>query len=368
MAGLQAAARDGNGNVSTEDPPTAATEGRPLGSAMNDASRLIRPMALLAVSAMILAQAISPALKGIAMGLDRVIDRFDIAAGVGSHLLAITASALSIGLILLLARDRNVNIFSRILLIAQTTVILVLGVPAARFRLSPFACFFVGLVAVSLAVVGSVEGVRQARSRAAGIVLAITAMAALFRMIPAAILALASPERADRFAGAASALSSMSLVLFASAVFVSLAWTASQAKKMVSPVSLVALSTAMFFTWGAARGLAPSPPTWTLFAARAIEALRPLPASRFPATFELFVAVLAPVAAIALLATRKQMPAVLGAISLTLTAGTMPDVPGRALILALASLSVVLASRDDRGMWAALLGRPLAPPSSPNDA
>ena len=63
--------------------------------------------------------------------------------------------------------------------------------------------------------------------------------------------------------------------------------------------------------------------------------------------------------ALAALATRKQVPSVIGALTLTLLAGMMVDAPVQAMLLTLAALSTVLASRDERGMWEVLIGRPL---------
>jgi len=327
---------------------------------MADASRLIRPMALLALVAMLLAQSVAPALKGVAMGMDRMIDVFDVVAGVGSHLLAIATTAIAIGLVLLIARDGRVNLVVRVLLIAQTTVVLVLGVPAARFRLSAFACFFLGLVACGLALVAAVEGMREPRSRAAGLVLGATAVAALMRMVPAAILSLSDGSRAESFAPVASWLATGSVLLFGASVFVTLAWVAARGRKLVSPVSLLALGSATMLAWGALRGARPHASSWSLFLARAMDELATDPGSLLPPVVEHFIIGLAPITALAVLASRRQIPSVVGALALTVTAGAAPDIPGRALILTIAALSVVLASRDDHGMWAALIGHPLA--------
>ncbi len=333
---------------------------------MEEASHLIRPMAVLALLATVIAQSVAPAIKGVAMGMGRVIDGIDVAAGIVSHLLAIATTALAIGLILLIARDRKINILVRILLIAQTAVILILGVPAARFRLSAFACFFIGLVACGLALVSSLEGMRQPRSRAPGLVLAVTTIAALLRMIPAAILSLSEPARAESFQPLASLLASVSAVVFGAAVFMTLAWLAARGRRLVAPVSTIVLAASMVLTWGALRGEKPDAPAWTLFLSRAMTELVPDPTTLLPQFVVFFIAALAPLTAVAAISSRRQIPAVLGALALTVTAGSAPDVPGRALILALASLSVVLASRDDRGMWAALIGRPLAPNPPPS--
>lgn len=327
---------------------------------MADASRLIKPMAVVALLAMVLAQGVAPALKGVAMGLGRLIDAVDVAAGIGSHLLAISATALAIGLILLIARDRKVHIVSRILLIAQTTVILILAVPAARFRLSAFSCFFIGLVACGLALIGSWEGMRQPRSRAAGLVLAVTAIGSLLRMIPAALVSLSDPLRAENLAPVAAFAASVSTLLFGAAVLVTLVWMAARGRKLVSPVSFLVMGGSLFLTWAALRGDKPQAPAWALFMSRALTELVPDPPSSLPQVAVYFLTALAPLTAIAAIASRRQLPSVVGALALTITAGTAPDVPGRALILALATLSVVLASRDDHGMWAALIGHSLA--------
>ena len=73
---------------------------RAVRSAVAEAGKLVRPMAVLALFAMLLAQSVAPALKGTGLGLGRVIDAVDLVSGVSSHMLALATSALCIGLLL----------------------------------------------------------------------------------------------------------------------------------------------------------------------------------------------------------------------------------------------------------------------------
>jgi hypothetical protein len=311
---------------------------------------------------MLLAQAIAPAIKTAGLSLGRFIDHVDLAASIASHMLALTVSALCIGLLLTVGRDTRVSIVARVLLVAQSTIVLVLAVPASRFRLSSFACFFLGAVTCSAAIIAAFEGLRETRSRALGLVLGVIGLAGAARVVSAGLVAIPSVTQATRLVPFSNVLATASVILHGAALMLALAWLASRRRSTVSVGTVFALTTAMLLTWAAA-GAQPSAPTWQIFVARFQDHLIPSPVSLLPRVIDGFVAVLGPCVAIAALLSRRQMGTVVGAMVLALTAGTMVDVPGHALIMVLASLATVLAARDEQGMWEALMGKRLVPVS-----
>ena len=120
-----------------------------------------------------------------------------------------------------------------------------------------------------------------------------------------------------------------------------------------------AILAAFFLAWGAAKGGAEGAPAWQVIAHRALDRLLllPRPWGVAPA-FRYFVETLAPLLGVVALVRRREMPAIAGAFALLLIARSTPDIPLCSLGLALAALSAVLASKDDRGMWAVLLSKP----------
>lgn len=315
---------------------------------------MVRPLAVVAVIALVLARAVTPALKGTFSGIDSVIRWADIGAGLLSQALAFSLTALCVGMILIVGRDQKVTAFARAVLIPQTVLVIVFGIWATRNPLHPVGMMALGMIAVAASMTASVEALRQARTRALGAVLGLTGFAGFLHVL-AAMIARRSLDSL-RFAGA---ISTLSLSVHALALLVALIWIASRRRSVLPPATMIALAVAVALTWAASKGtLMSAAPGW-VFAARAMDRLIPTPAPSLPASFSLFLAALAPALAVGALATRRQIPAIIGALALVLTAGVMVDAPLLALMLTTASLATVLASRDDRGMWEALLGRPL---------
>jgi len=343
----------------TSERAPAPKAARTLRSSIGEVGRLVRPTAALALFTMLLAQGVSPSIKTAGLAVGRVIDYVDLAAGISSHLLALTVSALSIGLLLIVGRDPRVSLVARVLLVAQTTIVLVLAVPASRFRLSPFACFFLGVVACSAAMAGSFEGLREPRTRALGMVLGLVGLAGTTRVVSAGLVAIPTATQAGKLAPLSNALSTGSVLLHGVALMVALAWLASRRRKTVSVGSMAALIFAMAVTWVAGSGAQVNAPTWMIFVARFQEELIPLPLSAFPRVVDGFVAVLGPIVAVAALLSRRQVGTVVGAVTLALTAGTVVDVPGHAIVMVLAALATALAAHDEQGMWEALMGKRL---------
>ncbi|HQP34872.1 MAG TPA: hypothetical protein PLI95_06830, partial [Polyangiaceae bacterium] len=129
---------------------------------------------MLAVIALVLARAVTPALKGTFSGIDSVIRWADIGAGLLSQGLAFALTALCVGMILIVGRDPKVTAFARAVLIPQTVLVIVFGIWATRNPLHPIGMMALGMVAAAASMTASVEALRQARTRALGAVLGLT--------------------------------------------------------------------------------------------------------------------------------------------------------------------------------------------------
>jgi hypothetical protein len=321
-----------------------------------EVGRLVRPIAVLGLVALLLGRVVAPALKGAFNGIDAYIRYVDVAAGVTTQGLAFAVTALSIGALLVVARDRRVSLVVRALLVPQTALVLVLGIWATRKALSNPGSILVGVMASVAALVASMQGMRQPRTRALSAVLAITGLSGLLH-VSGGMVAL----RGASLPSLATALSSLAVLMHGAALLVALVWLATRRRTIVPPATMGALAAAVLLTWAASRGAVSNASNGWVFMWRALETLLPSPSAGLPASLSMFLSVLSPALAIAALATRRQIPSVIGAMSLALLSGILVDAPVQAMILTLASLSTVLASCDDRGMWEALIGRPLRP-------
>lgn len=331
---------------------------RSVRESMGQMGRSVRWVAVLAWVAAVMAQGVAPALKASGVATPWLIEGTDIVGSVGSQLLVLVATVVAAWMVSTVGRDTRISLVARIALVAQTTIVVVLAAPSARFVLLPFACFFLGLVTCSVALVASFEALRQSRSRALAMVLGLVAIAALPRVLAVSMLAMMSPSKAQSFAGLASILVTLSVVVHGIAQLIAVAWFASRRKTTVSLATMAVLVATMAMVWISV-GVQSNSPQWQVFISRTVEFMTPLPLSSLMASVDGFVAMLGPCAAVAALLSRGQMAAVVGGFSLVLTAGTRLDVPGHALTMLLASLAAVLAARDDVGMWETLLGQRL---------
>ena len=322
-----------------------------------EVARLLRPAAMIALATVLLAQGVAPACRVVGRLSHRVVDYVELAAGVCSQWLVLMAIGLAIGLLLSVGRDGRVPLVSRVVLVAQTTMVFVIALPSTAGKIPTHALVFMGSLVFVAALVAAVEALRVPRSRALGLVVGMLALGCGTRIIAAGIAESSWRVASDRVA-VATMVATASVLMHGMGLLIALSWLASRRGKTVSVGSLFALSSAVFVTWVAASGRAPVP-SWMLFVSGFQNGFVAVPKSLFPDAIDRFVAVLGPITAVVALMMRRQMPTMVGALALVLTAGISVDMPGHALIMMLAVLATVLCVHDDRGMWEALLGKRL---------
>ncbi len=328
------------------------TPARPEMPGTAPALAIVRPLALFAVIAMLLGRVLGPSIRGLAVGIGRLGELLELAGAAASQffLIVATVGALSLGLSALRAGLPAVVRFGAVF--ASGLVVLV-TLSASASRVPAASLVLVGGVACLLALLAAWDTVRTPFARATAVMLGLLGLGGLSR-VAAVLLVMregVAPEAAARMA---RGVSTLGLVLDGAAMVVAVGFVASRGKKLTSPATLVALAVALFATRQALAGTSDEAAAVSVLLARAAKnlVLRPEPfASPVLVTF---VAFAAPAIAVAALATRTLTPALSGAIALLLVARGAPDVPLCALALVLASLATVLASRDHRGLWAAI--------------
>ncbi len=347
--------------VDTDQPST--TPAPNAGAAASDMGRLVRPAAVLALATLLVGRVLPDALKGSVLGGERLIETVDLVAGACSQLLAFVASALSIGLMLSIGRDHRLSAVTRAIVIPQASLLLLFGLWASRARLTAVGAVVVGALACSIAIASSIQAMKQARSRALGVVLCSTAVAGALHLGAAALISVTG-ERALRYVPISGSLATASLVVYAVSLLVALVWLASRRRTVMPPATLGAMAAAVLVVWAALRASHPGASRLLVFASRALDRLVPIPEPAIGLAIAMFLAVLGPALAITALVTRRQIPSVIGALALTLTAGVLVDSPLHAMLLSVAGLAALVASRDERGMWEVLIGRPLPSPGA----
>jgi len=234
--------------------------------------------------------------------------------------------------------------------------VLILGIWATRKALPNPGSILVGLMASVAAIVSAIEGITQPRTRAVAVVLGLTGVSGMLHVAGGTVL-----MRSANLSLVAAALLSVAVFVHGMALLVALVWLATRRRTVVPPATMAALAASVLLTWAASKGAQANAGQGWVFAWRALETLLPSPSPGLPTAMTMFLSVLSPSLAVAALATRRQIPSVIGALALALLAGLLVDAPVQAMILTLAALCTVIASRDDRGMWEALIGRPLRP-------
>ncbi|MDC3959447.1 hypothetical protein [Polyangium jinanense] len=312
----------------------------------------VRPLAVFGVLAMLLGRAFGPSVRGLAVGLGRTGDYLELAGAAMSQffLILATVGAMALGLSALRAGLPAVVRFGAVF--ASGLVVLV-TLSASASRVPEASLVLVGGVACVLALLAAWDTMRTPFARATAVMLGLLGLGGLSR-VASVLIVMRDGVAPEALARIARGVSTVGLLLDGAAMAVAVGFVASRGKKLTSPATVAALAVALFATRQALAGTSDEAAAVSVLLARAAKnlVLRPEPfASPVIATF---VAFAAPAIAVAALATRTLTPALSGAIALLLVARGAPDVPLCALALVLASLATVLASRDHRGLWAAI--------------
>lgn len=362
--------RDGGGSPQA-DGPSAEARRPPLKGL--PVLRLIRPLAVLTLIAMLLGRMLAPATVGLAVGIERISRAVELAGAAASQLLAISAVVVAMALISDVVRSRN-HIALRLAAIVGGSFVILVVLHATARRVPELSAGLLGVTAAVLALLGAWQALRVSFTRLAGVALGLAGASSLVRLLGVLLAMWANDRSSKPLASTTSAVATAAFALDALAVFVSLAALGAgrahrkgsggeprELPRLASPLTVAALALAFLATRAALAGAADDAATIDTLARRALERLLTRPAPMVPHAVQLFVAALSVAVAALVLAAPPRLPAVGGALALLLIARSAPEVPLNALALVVAALCLVLAAGDERGFWAAVLAKDRAP-------
>jgi hypothetical protein len=315
--------------------------------------RLLKPLAVLGVLALIFGRLLGPSWAGVAVGMGSVIRVMEVVGGALSQLFAMAATVLAMAELLALTGSRSSYLVRTLAIVAGGLAIIV-SLFSAAMRVPGLSLGVVGVASTALALASAWDAYRSPFARRTALVLGLIGAAGAVRLASIGLAVLAASRASGPLASVARGVATGSFVLDALALFTAMAVLATNGKKVTSPLTTAALVLAFLATRQAMLGGADDTDTVSLLLRRAATRFLTRPEPFVPFQVQFFVGFLAVFAAVSALFGRGQLPALAAALALALVARGSPDMPLGALVLVLASMSVVLAARDDRGLWATI--------------
>lgn len=335
--------------ASDSDEPTEASTDAPSDEASS--LTLVRPIAIFAVIVVLLGRAFGPSLRGLAVGFGKLAERIELFGAILSQGFLILGTITSLGLVLSILRT-PISGFMRFVVISGGGLVTLATLLSMATRM-PEGTLLMSASLTCLLALAAAWNTRQIPiARATAIILGGIGIGSLMRII--AILIAAQERTPNRHA--ARHFSTIGLVVdgLAMAIAVGFVSASNRKRSLSSPTTFIALGGALIATRLAMGGAAEEAGMASVLFDRAARALAMRPEPWVSPAVVSFFAFSAPFLAIAVLATPTLTPALSGAIALALLAHGAPDVPLCGLMLTIASVTTILASRDHRGIWAAI--------------
>ncbi len=311
----------------------------------------VRPIAIVAVVVVLSGRAFGSSFRGLAVGLGKHAELFELVGATLSKAFLILGTIVSLGLGLAILRAR-VSSFVRFAVIVCGGLVTLTTLPSMALRISEETLIISGSMSCALALVAALDTMRIPFARATSIIVGGIGLGGVTRVI--AIVLLTRERVPSGYRVIAQAASTVGLVIDGLAMAIAVGFVSSRNRGPSSPATIVALGAALVATRVALGGAAEDAGLVSVLFDRASRALIVRPEPLVSQAVVTFFAFAAPALAIAVLATPTLTPALSGAIALALLAHGAPDVPLCGLMLVLASLATILASRDDRGIWTAI--------------
>lgn len=332
----------------SDESTEASTDGS---SDETSALAFVRPIAIFAVVVVLLGRAFGPSLRGLAVGLGKLAERIELSGAILSQAFLILGTIASLGLVLSILRTPISGVV-RFVVISGGGLVTLATLLSMATRMPEGTLLLSASLTCLLALAAAWSTWRIPFARASSIILGFIGIGAVMRII--AIVIAAQERTAIRHV--ARHVSTVGLVMDGLAMAVAVGFVSSTNRKrsLSSPTTFIALGAALIAMRLAIGGASEEAGMASVLFDRAARALALRPEPWGSSALVSFFAFSAPFLAIAVLVTPTLTPALSGAIALALLAHGAPDVPLCGLMLAMASVATILASRDHRGIWAAI--------------
>ncbi|AKT41654.1 hypothetical protein [Chondromyces crocatus] len=334
------------------------------------ALRFLWPLAALGVLATLIGKMLAPSIGGITVGLEGLVLQLDRAGGMLSQLFALLAVVATSSLVSLVSQSRSPIALRVFAVMTSSLVALEVIYASGRERVPEVMAVFIAGIVGTLALVAAWDARRAVFSRHAALVLGLLGLGGLLRLAGALLAVRAIATSSVAVGSVAQGLSTAAFVLDGLGALVAAAGLvkrrdprasagsdqAPTSSPLLSPMVLLALGLAFVATRYAASAASNEVHPGELLVFRMLDRLvvRPLPTA--PLGAQHFVAALSFVMAGLALAVRRPTPALSAVVALALLSRGAVGAPLGAISLSLASMGILLAARDERGLWAALLG------------
>lgn len=305
---------------------------------------VVKLLVTIGLLAAVVSRGIAPALPGSKAGLGRVIEVSDRAAALLTQLFAFAGTMLAIRLALWTLRDRALGIVYRLLAVPATACVVTLVLASATHQLDTPIALVLATTSALIALAATVPALASPRTRAAGIVLLLSASAAFLREA-AVLMALRASDQAhvSLFAHSRS-VATVAFGLDIGAVIVAVLWIAGRRRLLGFLLWGVLLLAAAVVAWGASLGSQYDARLWQVLAARALAEMTPSPDPFVVPIVRNTVETLVVLVAVAALVLPLRSSIVQSAVAAALLARASTDVPALALLMTLAALLAALAA------------------------
>jgi hypothetical protein len=317
------------------------------------ASLLLRLTALVAFFAAVMAVLVAPGLRGLAK--DVIVEP--------SNQLSWTLAYMMSGLLMTaivmasfeLTQSLRLGSGAKAVVVLGAGAVMALAAPALARPLPTGVSAALATAAAISALAGAWQGFRASHTRAVALVMASFAVAGLLRVIAWFVAKNAGDAGNTRLYAVACGIATAAVAFEALGQMVAAAWLGTRSRFGGQVLSSVAIGMAWIITRSASHGASVSATWWEAGLHTALATASGLPQPFGPPVFTAFLLaasiLLAGVAAV----QRRQVVAVIAALSLSLLARGAFDIPLHALAAAAAGLWITVAVSDQRAMWRSLL-------------
>jgi hypothetical protein len=333
----------------TVRPSRAFSEGGPL-------LALLRPFAAFAVVAFLVGRAIAPSAPGIAVGMGKLVHGLQIAGDLASQLIALASTIAALTGILVVLRAR-VAARLRVGAVLLGGFVLLATLSATGVVVPRAVGTLLAVAAGLLALLAASEAARAPFARVPAAALALMAVAGLARVASVYLVYRGADRGSAAVIGAARAVATGSFYVDAAAVALAAGWLGVRRGRLVSPVLLGALAVGLVLTRVALAGGGDDVGPASALLRGVADRLLTRPEPSVPAALRVFLALFAPVMALAGVGARTAAPALAGCLAIVLVVRSSPERPLCGLLLVVASLGLALAAVDGRALWASLEAR-----------
>ena len=314
---------------------------------------LLRTAAVVGFLAALAGVLIAPGLRGVAR--DRVVDAGNRVAWTLAYVMCGLLATLIVMATLEVSRTaRRQTLWAGIGVFASGLA-LALAAPAL-LRPLPAATSTALAVVTSFAVlVGAAQGLRARHTRAVALVMMSLAMAGLFRVVAWNIARVAGDWGSTQLYAAARVVATAALAFEAVGQMIAAAWLGTRSRIGGQVLASLAIGLAWILTVSASRGASVMATPWEGAAHVAVATALGLPHPYGPDGLAVFLLAASILLAGVAAAQRRQVVAVVTALSLSLLGRGVFDVPLHALAAAAAAVWLTRVAGDERAMWQAIL-------------